>query len=227
MENLFTQEIQDMLQGPTLLEVLSDPVGLRSTIVALESAIELLRDNEQRLYPEQAPKAGRSKRNEGISDTSDPAWQRDKILRVFQKTHQTFTPTQLHGQYIKSVDAALLEARCDELVGLGDLVALKSRRSNAGKYCLPSDVPSDPELPKSGPDLPLLRIGDKVIPVEVLGDQDKDKNGHYHYVLNHDKNLRYRVDSPEGEIIAKWRNKGDHYLYISDTVEPPFEDEEP
>lgn len=139
-------EMLEMLGGHSFLQLLGNPAELRSTIVALESVLELLKDNEQRLYPEQAPKSGRSRRNEIAVDINDPAWQRDKILRVFQRTCQPLTPAQLHGQYIKSVHAGLLEMRCEELVESGDLVPLNSKRGDSRKYSLPSDVALQLEL---------------------------------------------------------------------------------
>lgn len=201
MDNLFTQEILDMLQGPALLQLLNNPAELRSAIVALESAIDLLKDNEQRLYPEQAPKAGRSKRNEAIIDTSDPAWQRDKILRVFQRTHQALTPVQLHGQYIKSVDAALLDARCDELVDLGELAVLSAKRGDGRKYCLPSDVPPEPEPTPYKPITRLLlggrEAGIYIVIQGFIDDLTEDRDRTPAYLVNGDDDLAhcYKHDS--------------------------------
>lgn len=133
-------EVLELLNSRSLLGILNSPEELRSAIIALEFTLKFLRDNEQQLYPEQAPKSGRSRRNDGVIDINDPAWQRDKILKVFQRTCQPLTSAQLHGQYIKNVHAGLLEMRCEELVELGELVPVNSKRGYSRKYSLPSDV---------------------------------------------------------------------------------------
>lgn len=204
MGSLFAKEILDLLQGPSLLQLLGNPGDLRESIVALESVLDLLKDNERRLYPEQAPKSGRSRRNEAAIDINDPSWQRDKILKIFQKAHQPFTPAQLHGQYIKNVDATLLEARCGELVGLGELVAINSKRGDGRKYCLPSDVPPEPEpaKPELHKLLGRLQLGGREVGIYVvvqgyLDDKEGDKDRTPAYLLNGDADLArcYKDDS--------------------------------
>lgn len=229
MESLFAKEILDLLQGPSLLQLLGNPGELRETIVALGSVIELLKDNERRLYPEQAPKSGRSRRNEVAVDINDPSWQRDKILKLFQKTHQPFTPAQLHGQYIKNVDATLLEARCDELVGLGELVAVNLKRGDGRKYCLPSDMPPEPEPEKPKPHKLLGRlqlegreVGVYVVVQGYLDDKDGDKDRTPAYLVNGDvdlarcykddgdrlvdvpRNIVVPMTSKDYNVVSKW-----------------------
>jgi hypothetical protein len=200
MESHFAQDILDMLQGSSLLQLLNNPAELRGTIAALENAIELLKENEQRLYPEQAPKSGKSRRNEIVSDIHDPAWQRDKILRVFQRTHQTFTSAQLHGQYIKNVDSDLLEARCDELVALRELAVINSKRSEGKKYCLPSDAPPEPKLepikPKS-----YLQLGDQSVGVYRVSWR-LIKDTPVAYVVNREKSLLRSYKTSYDRLMA-------------------------
>lgn len=239
MGSLFAKEILDLLQGSSLLQLLGNPGELRETIVALESVIELLKDNERRLYPEQAPKSGRSRRNEVAIDINDPSWQRDKILKIFQKAHQPFTPAQLHGQYIKNVDATLLEARCEELVGLGELVAINSKRGDGKKYCLLLDVPPEPEpepeKPKPHKLLGRLQLGGREVGIYVvvqgyLDDKEGDKDRTPAYLVNGDADLArcYKDDSDrlmdvprnvvvpmtskDCNVVSKWMKSANYQL---------------
>lgn len=205
---MMLEDVLNMLQGPAPLQALSDPDELRSLIVCMENLLELLKDNERRLYPEQAPKSGRSRRNERVIDFHEPERMLDRILHVFQRVRQPLTPAQLHGQYIKNVDTFLLELQCDELVESGDLVPLNAKRGDSKKYCLPPDVPSEPEQPVSPsarkPFTYLVLRGESVPVYSVSNQAIIGVDNDYNLVLNHDQSLAFRIGSEDGKKIHNW-----------------------
>jgi len=58
-----------MLQGPSLLQVLSDHAELRRTIIALDKLTDFLVDTERRIYPDLAPMPERTRTLQRVQDS--------------------------------------------------------------------------------------------------------------------------------------------------------------
>jgi hypothetical protein len=205
-------EILDVLEtlgGKGFPEILGDPDELRSTIIALEATVNLLKENEQQLYPQQAPRSGRTRRNDVGGDISAPIWQRSKILRVFQRVRQPLTAAQLHGQYIKNVDTFLLELHCDELVESGDLVPLNSKRGDSKRYGLPSDVAMQLEVVARQTNtlkpVTRLRLGDRQVGVYFAIWRTSRDHQTETYTVNFSQYFTY-FHIPDGHIPEEDRN---------------------
>lgn len=80
-----TRQLLSMSQGPALLDLLRNPSDIREVIESLEKFTYILRENEQWLYPDQAPKAWQSRQGDAVQQKQipdDTEQQRLRILRV-------------------------------------------------------------------------------------------------------------------------------------------------
>src|SRR3989441_13053507 len=95
--------------------------SLRQFIVSLEVGIEFLKAHEQRVFPDQAPKSGRTRRNRSMPkhDPDDMEWQYGRVLRVTKKLEENLkrSPTKREiFRYIRVVDFGDLTQLIDDLV---------------------------------------------------------------------------------------------------------------
>lgn len=132
------QSILTALQDTVLLPIMGNPRDLRRVIVAMERSLELLRELERSLYPEQVPMPGRSRRNyRSLSQVtaSDAELLQARVLRVIAKLteQQGRSPTRREiRQRIKGpsglISLDVLTPMLDQLVIDGKLhIAIRSR----------------------------------------------------------------------------------------------------
>lgn len=229
------QELLATLQGPTLQNLTASPALLRRIIVSIESLegiADYLAETERRLYPDQAPLPGRTRRNKArkvkeeavvIEEEQKHARILDFVEKWIVKYRQAPTLRMIRS-YNKARYLTDIEEVVADMVAQGKLKAVADRTTM--RYVIPvkpGDASVSPAVASADPAIPVplihLQLGDKRVGVWwVTGCYTKD--GTSAYFLNEDPHLAYLYGSKEYHNIDRWVVKTDDYTHYRMATEP-------
>lgn len=229
------QELLTELQGPVLQKLTASPALLRRVIASLESLqgiADYLAETEQRLYPDQVPLQGRTRRNKvrkvkeemaGIEEEQKHARILDFVEKWIVRYRQAPTLRTIRS-YNKSHYLADIQQIVADMVAQGKLKAVPDKTTiryvipvQPGSTSVRLEVASiDPAVPTP---LVHLQLGDKRVGIWwVTGCYAKD--GISAYFLNEDPHLAYLYGSKEYHNIDRWVVKTDDYTHYRMATEP-------
>lgn len=235
------QELLATLQGPALQKITASPALLRRIIASIESLQgigDYLAETEARLYPNQTPLAGRTRRNkisrikENVADI-DEEQKHARILNFVEKwiaTHREAPTLREIRNYNRSRYLTDIKEIVADMVAQGKLKAVSYGRSM--RYVIPLKIEGSASAEQAAPieqaantepveqptPLTHLQIGDNRIGVWwVTGCYTKD--GASAYYLNQDPHSAYLYGSKEYHAIDRWVVKVDDYEHYNLSVE--------
>jgi hypothetical protein len=219
-----SQDIKEIFSSSTILHFLNDPAELRRAIEVLREVIDLLEENERQLYPDQAPRTGKTRRNHPQEDpaTATVEQREARVLRLVEKlAKREERPPTLRElrQYSNSTTGASLEKfnqLVKDMVESGKLCEIKGdiatyygtpdMRSMSKKHQEESKEEDTGPVP-----FVALRLGGSEIGIYDLT-YAENAEGKTCYRINGDQLFLYESD--DGQTIRNWLDRGNNSRYL-------------